>query len=158
MSKKERGAIVLGDRIEPRILSIRGQRVILDSDLAALYGVTAAEKADVVANCDHLARLKFSHSLPYAFTEHGALMAAKYWPFMPAGRRPSRSPSPGHRPSLLHTSHRCRLGVRTKKLPAGSEVMHTLKPDPERLRAGGIGLLPVDVSTELRHQPYEHSQ
>ena len=30
----------------------------------------------MVANCDHLSRLKFSKSLPYAFTEHGALMAA----------------------------------------------------------------------------------
>ena len=31
---------------------------------------------EVVANCDHLSKLKFSKSLPYAFTEHGALMAA----------------------------------------------------------------------------------
>jgi hypothetical protein len=30
----------------------------------------------VVANCDHLSRLKFAPTLPYAFTEHGALMAA----------------------------------------------------------------------------------
>jgi hypothetical protein len=30
----------------------------------------------VVAVCDHLARLKYSPSLPYAFTEHGALMLA----------------------------------------------------------------------------------
>lgn len=30
----------------------------------------------VVANCDHLSRLKFSPTLPYAFTEHGAIMAA----------------------------------------------------------------------------------
>jgi len=30
----------------------------------------------VVANCDHLCNLKFSPTLPYAFTEHGALMAA----------------------------------------------------------------------------------
>jgi hypothetical protein len=30
----------------------------------------------VVANCDHLARLKFSKTLPFAFTEHGAIMAA----------------------------------------------------------------------------------
>ena len=30
----------------------------------------------MVANCDHLARLKYSPSLPYAFTEHGAIMAA----------------------------------------------------------------------------------
>ena len=77
---------------------LRGLRVMLDADLAELYGVetkalnqavkrnaerfpmdfsfqlTAAEKAEVVTNCDHLARLKFSASLPYAFTEHGALM------------------------------------------------------------------------------------
>jgi hypothetical protein len=30
----------------------------------------------VVANCDHLNNLKYSKSLPYVFTEHGALMAA----------------------------------------------------------------------------------
>ena len=79
---------------------IRGQKVIVDADLAALYGVptkrlneqvkrnidrfpadfmfqlTQGEKAEVVAICDHLAQLKFSKALPFAFTEHGALMAA----------------------------------------------------------------------------------
>ena len=79
---------------------IRGEKVILDSDLAEFYGVatkrlneqvrrnrsrfpedfvfqlTAAEKTEVVAKCDHLRKLKFSKSLPLAFTEHGALMAA----------------------------------------------------------------------------------
>jgi hypothetical protein len=30
----------------------------------------------VVANCDHLGKLKFSKALPYAFTEHGAIQAA----------------------------------------------------------------------------------
>lgn len=30
----------------------------------------------MITNCDHLAGLKFSKSLPYAFTEHGAIMAA----------------------------------------------------------------------------------
>ena len=84
--------------VATRILQLRGQRVMLDADLAELYGVetkvlnqavkrnterfpmdfmfqlTAAEKHEVVTNCDHLARLKFSASLPYAFTEHGALM------------------------------------------------------------------------------------
>ena len=30
----------------------------------------------MVTNCDHLTRLKFTHNLPHAFTEHGALMAA----------------------------------------------------------------------------------
>jgi len=82
------------------ILTVRGERVILDADLAATYGattkrlneqvkrnadrfppdfsfqLTAEEKAEVVANCDHLARLKFSPVLPRAFTEHGAIMAA----------------------------------------------------------------------------------
>jgi hypothetical protein len=74
--------------------------VILDRDLAKLYGVstkrlneqvkrnqerfpedfifrlTAKERAEVVANCDHLSTLKYSRALPYAFTEHGAIMAA----------------------------------------------------------------------------------
>jgi hypothetical protein len=95
-----RTSLVLVEQIEPRILMLRGLRVILDADLAALYGVatkrlneqvkrnlarfpddfawtlTRAEKLEVVANCDHLAKLKFSRHLPYAFTEHGALMAA----------------------------------------------------------------------------------
>ena len=30
----------------------------------------------MVANCDHLARLKVAKALPWAFTEHGAIMAA----------------------------------------------------------------------------------
>lgn len=87
-------------RIESRIQVIRGLRVMLDVDLAALYGVqtkrrneqvkrnrdrflsdfqfqlTADEKAEVVANCDHLQNLKFSKALPFAFTEHGAIQAA----------------------------------------------------------------------------------
>ncbi len=73
---------------------------MLDADLAELYGVetrtlnqavkrnperfpddfmfqlTKPEKTEVVTNCDHLAKLKYSPSLPYAFTEHGAIMAA----------------------------------------------------------------------------------
>jgi hypothetical protein len=86
--------------IERRILSIRGQRVMLDADLAVLDGVstrvlnqavkrnrerfpqdfvfrlTEAEKADVITDCDHLRRLRFSPSLPYAFSEHGVIMLA----------------------------------------------------------------------------------
>ena len=81
--------------IDALIVELRGQKVILDMDLAAVYGastkrlneqvrrnqdrfppdftfqLTALEKAEVVANCDHLARLKFSPVLPRAFTEHG---------------------------------------------------------------------------------------
>ena len=83
-----------------RIHVIRGQRVMLDSDLAALYGVPTkalnqavkrnserfpvdfmfqlneVEKNEVVANCVHLSRLRFSPYLPFVFTEHGAVMLA----------------------------------------------------------------------------------
>lgn len=38
--------------------------------------LSADEKQELVANCDHLAKLKFSKSLPFAFTEHGAIQAA----------------------------------------------------------------------------------
>lgn len=86
--------------IESLILTIRGRKVMIDADLADLYGVptkalnqaikrnadrfpedflfqlTKEEKTQVVTNCDHLARLKFSPKLPIAFTEHGAIMAA----------------------------------------------------------------------------------
>lgn len=93
-------ALVPIERVLRGILFIRGQKVILDSDLADLYGVatkrlneqirrnrerfptdfmfvlTEEEKAQVVAKCDHLTRLKYSPTLPNAFTEHGAIMAA----------------------------------------------------------------------------------
>ena len=73
---------------------------MLDSDLAKLYGVstkalnqavkrntdrfpkdfmfrlTQQEKSEVVTNCDHLSKLKFSPTMPFAFTEHGAIMVA----------------------------------------------------------------------------------
>ena len=41
-----------------------------------LFHLTKKEKSEVVTNCDHLARLKFAKTLPWAFTEHGAIMAA----------------------------------------------------------------------------------
>jgi hypothetical protein len=41
-----------------------------------MFKLTPKEKAEVVANCDHLAALKFSPALPNAFTEHGAVMLA----------------------------------------------------------------------------------
>jgi len=93
-------ALVSTTTIQQRILLVRGERVIIDADLARFYGVptkrlneqvrrnrarfpvdfvfrlSGAEKAEVVANCDHLASLKFSKALPLAFTEHGAIMAA----------------------------------------------------------------------------------
>lgn len=92
--------VVKAGKIGQRILLIRGEKVIIDSDLAEFYGVTTKrlneqvkrnkdrfpkdfmfqlskeEKAEVVANCDHLSKLKYSKTLPYAFTEHGTIMAA----------------------------------------------------------------------------------
>lgn len=43
--------------------------------LTKIYG-DKKEKEEVVANCDHLKKLKYSPNLPYAFTEHGAIMLA----------------------------------------------------------------------------------
>lgn len=98
MSKTK--AIVNVSKIQRRILMIRGVKVIIDKDLAEAYGVptrrlneqvrrnqdrfpddfmfqlTDKEKAEVIANCDHLEKLKFSKALPLAFTEHGVIMAA----------------------------------------------------------------------------------
>ncbi len=91
---------LLVPHIESRIQVIRGLRVMIDADLATLYGVptkrlneqvkrnrdrfpsdflfqlTQDEKTEVVAHCDHLQNLKFSKALPFAFTEHGAIQAA----------------------------------------------------------------------------------
>ncbi len=98
MAKKR--AITAAEQIESKILVVRGDKVMLDADLAELYGVstkalnqavkrnrgrfpddfmfrlTRREKSEVVTNCDHLKRLRFSPALPLAFTEHGAVMVA----------------------------------------------------------------------------------
>lgn len=94
-------AIVAVERIESRILLVRGRKVILDSDLAELYGVTTKRLNEQVKRnrdrfpSDFMLRLnseemkalrsQFATSnrerggrryLPNAFTEHGAIMAA----------------------------------------------------------------------------------
>jgi hypothetical protein len=100
MSGKNKSTLAQVGRIEGRILVIRGLRVIVDADLAKLYGtstkslnqavrrnrdrfpcdfvfqLTDKEKTEVVTVCDHLKKLRFSSTLPCAFTEHGAIMAA----------------------------------------------------------------------------------
>lgn len=97
-STSEATALILAERVLQSILLIREHRIILDTELAAMYGVstkvlnqavkrnpgrfpddfmfqlTPAEKAEVVTNCDHLHRLKFSSTCPYAFTEQGVAM------------------------------------------------------------------------------------
>jgi phage regulator Rha-like protein len=90
----------VSEKIDRAILIIRGQKVMIDSDLAEIFGVktkrlneqvkrninrfpkdfmfqlTTKEKQELVANCDHLERLKHSGTNPYAFTEHGTIMLA----------------------------------------------------------------------------------
>lgn len=80
------------------ILRIRNEQVMLDRDLAKLYGVetkvlnqavkrniarfpdnfrfqlSKEELRDLVTNCDRFATLKHSTTLPYAFTEQGVAM------------------------------------------------------------------------------------
>ncbi len=92
--------IIPDEVIMNKIIILRGKKVMIDRDLAELYGVTTKrlneqvkrnkkrfpedfmfqlteeEKAEVVANCDHLKVLKYSPNLPFAFTEHGAVMLA----------------------------------------------------------------------------------
>ena len=95
---KSKAEVIIAEKIEQRILLVRGKKIILDRDLAFLYEVetkalnqavkrnparfpadfqfqlSRRELNEVVTNCDHLQDLKFSHTLPYAFTEHGVLM------------------------------------------------------------------------------------
>ena len=82
------------------VYRIRKEMVVLDSDLAALYGVKTArlnqqvrrnagrfpedfaftltleEKREVVAKCNNPGKVLYFRGLPMVFTEHGALMAA----------------------------------------------------------------------------------
>ncbi len=92
--------IITTQDVESRVIEIRGQKVLLDCDVAALYGVKTKEinqavknnpekfpegylievdifeKEEVVKNFDHLKKLKFSQFLPTAFTERGLYMLA----------------------------------------------------------------------------------
>jgi len=85
-------------KIEKRIFTIRGIQVMLDRDLAELYGVetkvlnqavkrniarfpeqfrfqlTRPEADQLVTNCDRFNNMKHSSVLPYAFNEQGVAM------------------------------------------------------------------------------------
>lgn len=92
----EKGEVALSQHdIEKLIITVRGEQVLIDQDIARLYGVTTKrlneqakrnsarfpinfrfeltvkERDEVVANCDHLQSLKFRPTLPFAFTEQG---------------------------------------------------------------------------------------
>lgn len=129
----EENRSVIPARIENSIFLIRGEKVIIDADLAEFYGVPTKrlneqvkrnkdrfpddfmfqlspdEKSKVVANCDHLKKLKYSKALPYAFTEHGSIMAA----------------------SVLNTARAIEVSVyivrafvKTRKMIAGQKELH----------------------------------
>jgi hypothetical protein len=92
--------IINTDDVRGNVIILRGQQVILDRDVAALYGVetkrvneavrnniekfpegylftlTDKEKEEVVENFDHLKVIKFSPVNPTAFTERGLYMLA----------------------------------------------------------------------------------
>jgi ORF6N domain len=99
--KKNKTALIAIEAIASRIVVLRGQRVMLDADLAALYGATTKRLNEQVERnlerfpSDFMFRLtnhevailrsQFATSsfawggrryTPRAFTEHGALMAA----------------------------------------------------------------------------------
>jgi len=92
-------ALVPVERIERSILLIRGRRVILDSDLALLFGVSTRDLNKAVSRNrvrfpddfmfqltkEEFGNLKFqfgtsswggTRKVPRAFTEHGAIMTA----------------------------------------------------------------------------------
>ena len=97
----ERSAPVPVEQISRSILILRGQRVILDSDLALIYGVSTGRLNEAVKRNierfpqDFMLRLSDAEyaalisqiatskpgrggrrKLPWAFTEHGAIQAA----------------------------------------------------------------------------------
>ena len=104
MAKVERSAPVPVEQISRSILVLRGHRVLLDAELATLYGVTTKRFNEQVRRnrerfpADFMFQLSAPEAealrsqiatsnapprgrggrryLPYAFTEHGAIMAA----------------------------------------------------------------------------------
>jgi hypothetical protein len=150
------------ERIERLILVIRGQRIMLDADLARLYGVstkrlneqvkrnkerfperfmfrlTAKEKAEVVANCDHLQKLKFSPVLPHAFTEHGAIMAATV--LNTCLRHGHGHESPPSQPTLPSPHG----GERVRGRPS-YQCQNELGP---RLKRGGLGVYSLRIACD----------
>ena len=92
----DKSKIILSQHdIEKLIVTVRGEQVLIDQDIARIYGVTTGrlnqqakrniarfpesfrfqltkeERDEVIANCDNLRSLKFYPSLPYAYTEQG---------------------------------------------------------------------------------------
>jgi DnaJ-domain-containing protein 1 len=100
MTKKKTRNSLPDEIIINKIIIIRDKKIMIDTDLAELYGVTTKqlnqqvkrnrkrfpkdfmfqltwkEKKWLIENNSSLSKLKFSANLPLAFTEHGAVMLA----------------------------------------------------------------------------------
>ena len=97
---KKNESVIPDSLIISRILVVRGKKVMIDRDLAELYGIetfrlneqvkrnskrfpkdfmfqiNTKEKEAIIKVYKHLEPLKFSRTLPFVFTEHGAVMLA----------------------------------------------------------------------------------
>jgi len=93
-------SLIPQESIEQKIFLIRGHKIMIDRDLARLYGVETKylnrqvrrnierfpeefmfklikeEKDELVTICHRFKTMKHSSTLPYAFTEHGVAMLA----------------------------------------------------------------------------------
>lgn len=100
MASKKKLVTIPDEMLMSRILLIRGKKVMLDRDLAELYGVTTTrlneqvkrnlkrfpkdfmfqindrEKQELMDQYEYLQGLKYSPHNPFVFTEHGAVMLA----------------------------------------------------------------------------------
>ena len=95
---KNQLSLTTQEKIDQVIFLIHGKKIMIDRDLAALYGVKSfrlneqvkrnikrfpedfmfqlsdVEKNELIANCDRFKSLKHSTSNPHAFTEQGIAM------------------------------------------------------------------------------------
>ncbi len=100
MSKKKVTIAIQDEIVISKIFIVKGKKIMIDTDLAELYAVPTkrlneqvkrnikrfpedfmfqlnqGEKQDLIESHAHLNKLKYSPNLPFAFTEHGAVMLA----------------------------------------------------------------------------------
>ena len=98
MSRQSVESVIPYEVVQGMIFLIRGKKVMIDRDLARLYGVATkvfnqsvkrninrfpedfmfqlskGEAGELVTNCDRFKMLKHSTACPYAFTEQGVAM------------------------------------------------------------------------------------
>jgi hypothetical protein len=139
---------------EPKILAIRGLRVILDEELARLYGVStsafnqaikrnenrfpadfmfqiSAEEATLLKSQSVTSSWGGRRKLPYAFTEHGAVQAANVL-------RSNRA--------ITMSVHVVRAFIRMREALAGHREL------ARRLQGLERTLLALDIKTDARFE------